>query len=100
MPHQQAVTSSPRVQQRGVAMVEFAISVPIMLMLLIGVAEFGQAFRQYNRLTKSVEDGARYVAGRALQGSTGVVMLSGGLQAEGRNLVVHGNVLSGNTAPF
>ena len=79
-------------------MVEFVISAPILLMLMIGVAEFGQAFWHYNRLTKSVEDGARYIAGRALQGSTGVVVLSAGLQAEGRNLVVHGNVLGAGPA--
>jgi Flp pilus assembly protein TadG len=74
-------------------MVEFAFAVPILLILLIGVAEFGRAFWQYNTLTKSVEDGARYVAGRALLGSTGVVSISGALQTEGRNLVVYGNTL-------
>ena len=85
-------------QQRGVAIVEFVISAPILLMLLIGVAELGQAFWQYNKLTKSVEDGARYVAGRALNGSTGLVMLTATLQAEGRNLVVHGNILGAGPA--
>jgi Flp pilus assembly protein TadG len=79
-------------------MVEFAISAPILLMLMIGVAEFGQALWQYNKLTKSVEDGARYVAGRALNGSTGLVSLTAALQAEGRNLVAHGNVFGAGPA--
>ena len=79
-------------------MVEFTIVLPILLILLMGVAEFGQAFWHYNTLTKSVEDGARHVAGRALQGSTGVVSVSAGLQAEGRNLVVYGNVLGAGGA--
>jgi Flp pilus assembly protein TadG len=82
-----------RFKERGLAVVEYTIVLPILLMLLMGVAEFGQAFWHYNTLTKSVEDGARFIAGRALQGSTGVVSLSPALQAEGRNLVVYGNVL-------
>jgi Flp pilus assembly protein TadG len=84
--------------QRGLAMVEFTITVPILLILIMGVAEFGRAFWQYNTLTKSVEDGARYVAGRALMGSTGVVSISGALQTEGRNLVVYGNTLGAGGA--
>ena len=74
-------------------MVEFTIAVPILLILMIGVAEFGQAFWQYNTLTKSAEDGARFVAGRALLGSTGVVSVTPTLQAAARNLVVYGNVI-------
>jgi Flp pilus assembly protein TadG len=87
-----------RHSERGVAIVEFVIMVPILLMLLIAVGELGRAFWQYNMLTKSVEDGARYVAGRALQGTTGVVSVTPTLQAAARNLVVYGNVVGAGGA--
>jgi Flp pilus assembly protein TadG len=79
-------------RQRGLAIVEFTIVVGILLMLIMATAEFGRAFLQYNTLTKSVRDGARHVAGRALFGSTGTVSISPGLETEARNLVVYGNI--------
>jgi hypothetical protein len=77
---------------RGLAIVEFTIVLPICLMLIMGTAEFGRAFLQYNVLTKAVRDGARYAAGKSLPGSAGVVTISAELETETRNLVVHGNV--------
>ena len=60
-------------KQRGVAMVEMVIVTPLLLMLLIGVAEMGKALIQYNTLNKSLRDAARLVAGSALLGTTGTV---------------------------
>lgn len=88
-----------RDHERGLAIVEFAIVVPLCLMLIIATAEFGRAFLQYNTLTKAVRDGARHLAGRALVGTTGTVNISGGLQAETANLVVYGNT-TGVGAPL
>jgi Flp pilus assembly protein TadG len=68
-------------------------------MLLIGVAEFGRAFLQYNTLTQAARDGARHLAGGALFGSTGTVSISGALATQTRNLVVYGNI-SGAGAPL
>lgn len=50
------------VRQRGVAAIEFAILVPVMLLIVFGTTEFGRAFYQYNTLTKSVRDGVRYLS--------------------------------------
>ena len=86
-------------RQRGTAIVEFTIVVAILIVLVMGTAEFSRAFLQYNALTKSVRDGARHVAGRALVGSTGTVSVTAGLQAEGQNLVVYGNT-QGTGAPI
>lgn len=52
-------------RQRGVAAIEFAILVPVMLLIVFGITEFGRAFYQYNSLTKSVRDGVRYLSMRA-----------------------------------
>jgi Flp pilus assembly protein TadG len=73
-------------------MTELVIVLPIALILVMAVAELGQAFMQYNTLTKALRDGARHAAGNALLGSTGTVDLNAQLVEEIRNLVVYGNV--------
>lgn len=79
-------------KQSGVAMLEFTIVLPLMLLLLLGVTEIGRALVQYNTLTKGVRDGARHLSSFALLGNTGLVLIDAGLDAEVRNLVVYGNV--------
>lgn len=46
--------------QTGATLVEFAIVVPLLLLLVLGIIEFGYAFYHLNILNKSVQDGARY----------------------------------------
>jgi Flp pilus assembly protein TadG len=48
--------------QRGVAAVEFAVILPILLVLFGGMAEMGHAIYQYETLTKSVRNAARYLS--------------------------------------
>ena len=81
-----------RTRQRGLAMTEFAIVLPVVLMLLLAIAEFGRAFWEYNTLTQAVRDAGRYASSRGLFGSTGVVVITGALRTEVSNLVVYGNV--------
>ncbi len=83
--------------QRGLAMTELAIVLPILLLLILASAEFGRAFWQYNTLTKSVQDAARYAAGRGLFGSTAVVIVTDDLRGEVANLVVYGNTAGTGT---
>lgn len=52
-------------KQEGVAAIEFAILVPLMMLMVFGITEFGRAFYQYNTLTKSVRDGVRYLSTQA-----------------------------------
>ena len=52
---------SPK-RMRGAAMVEFAIVVAPLLLLALGVAEFGRALYQYEALTKSTRDAARFLS--------------------------------------
>jgi Flp pilus assembly protein TadG len=51
-------------REQGVAIIEFTITLPLLLLLLFAGAEVGRLLYQYNTLTKSVEDGARYLASR------------------------------------
>jgi hypothetical protein len=78
-------------RQRGIAMTEFAIVLPVLLLLLFGITEVGRAIVRYNTLTKAVQDGARYAAAYALLGTTGAVNVDAQLQSATRNVVVYGN---------
>ena len=50
--------------QRGLAMVELAISIFVMLSIAFGITEFGRAIYQYNSLAKGVRDAARFLSTR------------------------------------
>ena len=73
-------------------MIEMVAVTPLLLMLLLGISELGKGYMQYNALNKSVREAAREVARKALLGTTGTLSLSSDLIAEGKNLVVYGNV--------
>ena len=77
--------------QRGVATIEVMIVTPVVLVIMLAVAEFGHALGEYNTLTQSVRDGARYIAEEA-SGEGGVVNLSATKITETRNLVAYGAV--------
>ncbi|MEN8169069.1 MAG: TadE family protein [Pseudomonadota bacterium] len=46
----------------GVAMVEFAIVLPLLIMILFGITELGRALYQQNTLYKALSTGSRYIA--------------------------------------
>jgi Flp pilus assembly protein TadG len=48
--------------EQGQAMVEFAIVLPILLMLVFGIVQFGITFNHYLTLTDAVRAGARQAA--------------------------------------
>lgn len=75
--------------QRGLAAVEFAIVAPVLLLLMLGVAEFGRALFQYNTLAKAVRDAARYYSVNAFVGSTTTEDATAKIRAA--NLVQYGN---------
>jgi Flp pilus assembly protein TadG len=79
---------SPR-RQRGLAAVEFAIVAPVLLLLMLAVAEFGRALYQYNTLSKAVRDSARYYSTHAFVGTTTVEDPAAKTYAT--NLVTYGN---------
>ena len=51
--------------QRGVAMIEMAAVLPVLLAIGLGVIEFGNAIYSKHLITNGVRDGARYAAGPA-----------------------------------
>lgn len=51
-----------RANERGAAAVEFAILLPLLLMLVLGTIEFGRAYNAQITLTNAARDGVRYMA--------------------------------------
>lgn len=49
-------------RQQGVAAVEFALVLVILLLIIGGIFEFGRVFWFYNALTKATRDGARLMS--------------------------------------
>ena len=52
------ICSSAR-REHGVAVVEFAILVPVLLLLVLGIGDFGLAMNTYNNETQLANEGAR-----------------------------------------
>jgi len=94
------MTAAPLVRpgQRGTAIIEFAITLPLLLFLLLATAETGRLLSQYDTLNKAVRDAARYLATNALGGTTGVVSITPQLQTATANLVVTGNIAGTGSA--
>jgi hypothetical protein len=74
-------------RQVGAALVEFALILPLLLLLTFITTEFGRAMYQYNTLTKSVRDAVRYLS----------IQTPGTHLIEARNLMVYGNTAGTGT---
>lgn len=48
-----------RRQERGAALIESAITIPIILLVSVGIFEFGRAFQTWQVLTNAAREGAR-----------------------------------------
>lgn len=89
-------------RQSGLAMVEFALSVPVLLLLMFGTFEFGHFLIQYSTLNDAVRNAARYVAGKAMDGTTGNLWTGAAWSTyvtQGTNLAVFGNI-AGSGSPI
>ena len=75
--------------QRGVALVELALIIPLLLLLSVITTEFGRAMYEYNAVTKSTRDAVRYLS----------FQTPGTHIDEARNLMVYGN-LAGTGTPL
>lgn len=75
--------------QRGVALVELALVLPLLLVMTFVVTEFGRAIYQYNIITKGVRDAVRYLTTQTPN--------SGASITAAQNLVVYGTTTAGTT---
>ena len=80
--------------ERGAELIEFALVLPLIILLCLGTIEFGRAYYTYNILSKAVRDGSRFL-------STGLVTSAGTVAPATvtgtKNVVVYGNVAGTGT---
>ena len=60
--HMNTTTSIEERQERGQAMVEFALVLPVLCLILFAMLEFGTAFWHYQQLSAAASEGARKAA--------------------------------------
>lgn len=82
-------------RQRGLAVIEFTIALPLIVLIALAVTELGRGLYQYNTLTKAVRDGARYLSDVAI-GPLGTIS-TGPHETAVKNLVVYGDSGGGST---
>lgn len=76
--------------QQGVALVEFTLVLPLLLLLLLSLGEFGRMLYQYNVLLQASRDADRFVASQAWNSTLGIITLSSALQTQTKNVAVYG----------
>lgn len=76
-------------RQGGAALIEFALIVPLLLLVTFITTEFGRAMYEYNLITKSTRDAVRYLSTQAQNTRT----------TEAANLIVYGNI-AGTGSPL
>lgn len=79
--------------QRGLAMVEFSISMLVVLFLMMVAVELGRLLFSYTILTQQVRAGARYASINAL--SPALVLEVASVRAETQQVVVTGQTQGG-----
>jgi Flp pilus assembly protein TadG len=84
--------------QQGVALVEFTLVLPLLLLLVLSLGEFGRMLYQYNVLLQASRDADRFVAGQAWNSTLGAVSLSSTLLTQTKNVAVYGVPANTGTA--
>jgi hypothetical protein len=54
--------ASKRRSERGQSLVEFAFVIPLLVILVFGIIDFGMALRAYITVTQATREGARYAS--------------------------------------
>lgn len=80
-------------KQRGLAAVEATIILPVILLLLLSIGEFGRMLYQYNTLTKALRAGVRTVS--VAEGDNYV--LDDNLKSRTRNMILYGQETAGSS---
>jgi len=72
----------------GQSLMELAMVLPLMLLVVFGITEFGRAYYQYNTLSKAIRDGGRYMSSHTYS----AINIS-----NAQKLVVYGQTAGGGT---
>ena len=86
--------------ERGAELVEFAMVLPLLLLMVLGAIEFGRAYYTYHILTKALRDGARYAATSRLRiDGTWVPSDNPSVTTRTQNVVVYGKATVSGSEP-
>ena len=58
-------------RSRGQALVEFALILPILLLIVAGIFDFGRALFTYSEVSNAVREATRYAAALTITGAGG-----------------------------
>ena len=92
-------------EARGAVLIEFALSLPLLLLLIVGIIDFGFVFQKYQVLTNAAREGARMavLAGYStgdVQNRVAAYLSAGGAVGTPTTTVVDGIITPGSGAPF
>jgi Flp pilus assembly protein TadG len=85
--------------QRGLAMVELVITLPLLALLMLAFGEFGRMLFQYNSLMQASRDAGRFVASQAWNPTLGQLDLNATLLSQTQNVAVYGVPANPNGYP-
>jgi Flp pilus assembly protein TadG len=95
-----------RSAQSGMASVEFAMVVPLLLILLVGVIDFGRLLTDYEAANKSVRDAARFLARARMDcsaagtGPASGYLINASFATLAQNLVLTGTTATPTTGSY
>ncbi len=73
-----------RRNERGQALVEFALVVPLLLIMVMAIIDFGRAWNLHQTITDAAREGARQsVIGNAVTQDSAVAIVAGVIRASG-----------------
>jgi len=85
--------------QRGLAMVELAMTLPLLVLQMRAFAEFGRMLFRYNSLQQASRDAGRYAASQAWNATLGTLDLNAALVSQTKNVAVYGLPANPNGYP-
>jgi hypothetical protein len=81
-------------EQQGLAVIEFTLVLPFLLLLIFASAEFGRLLYQYNALNKTVRDASRYLSSNVKFGDNGNLTIKESISIDVKNLIQFGQSTS------
>ena len=89
--------------QLGLAAIEFALILPVLLILAFATIDFGRLLFQYDTLTKTTRDATKYVA-RAVKPAANALQVDldayTAIENQARNLALCGTIATCNNNPL
>jgi Flp pilus assembly protein TadG len=86
--------------ERGAALLEAAITIPMILLISVGIFEFGRAYQTWQVLTNAAREGARYAVIDGTSDADVRTRVNNYLSGGGLNTLSDSNITIDRTVPF